>query len=234
MLALAVACNIAYAIDVDPAPSEQFVKDHVAVKTSETMDSDAEGTVTQVTTTDYSYTTITQRTVERKKRDKQGVLRVVGLTRTTDVKDTKGGRSSMVESLVIEGGELVVDRINDCQQTPTGSITTVKGKNQNGELAVKSRRTVSKNDTGLTTTTVETPDRAGTLVMRQIIESQQTLDGSITTVNAIDKQGRMLPTARTTVSTDEDGLKTVMVERADKTGALVLRQMTTESTSPAE
>ena len=234
MLALAVACNIAYAADLDQAAPDNFVKDHIVVKTSERMDSDAEGTVTQVTTTDYSYTTITQRTVERKKRDKEGILRVVGLTRTTDVKDTKGGRSSMVESLVIEGGELVVDRINDCQRTPTGSITTVKGKNQNGELAVKSRRTVSKNDTGLTTTTVETPDRAGTLVMRQIIEAQQTLDGSITTVNAINRKGQMLPASRTSVSTDVNGLRTVMVERADKTGALVLRQMTTESTSPAE
>jgi hypothetical protein len=165
---LAAFCTAGYADGANQDRISKLLHDHIVVKTTEKLDSNEAGDVTQVTTTEYSKTAMSQRVVEQKKRDKEGVLRVTSLTRTTEITDTAGGRSTITEKLVREGGDLVVDQTTDCQQTPARNITTVKRRNKDGNLVPVSRTTVSMDADGIKTVMVERPDKKGVLCVRQI------------------------------------------------------------------
>lgn len=149
-----------------------WVKDYIVVRTSEKVKCDANGNPLSIDTVKKSRVEITQTFTEKKVRNKKGVLVVSSRTRVTIAEDTNEYVSTITEKEIMTGEGMQISSVSKKQKTPTGSIMTVESRNKQGELNITKRVVVSKDLDGITTTTVETPDKKGNLVLRESISSQ--------------------------------------------------------------
>jgi len=152
------------------AEEEDWMKKHAVIKTTETQDHDDNGDVKAVNTIKTTSINITQTCTETKTKDKTGNL--VLTSRVTDTVDTRGGRATIVESLLPGHADLVTTSITTVQKIPNGTITTVQSRGTNGVMQITNRTTVNIHPDGSTTTTVEGLDKRGRLTPKQITTSE--------------------------------------------------------------
>lgn len=144
-----------------------WLKDHIVVQTVEKVKCDVNGEVQTVETVKRSSLLLTQTMSEKKQRQKDGALVTVSRTRTTETTDTDGFKEVVVENEIVNGMGLEISSVVKTEKTATGSITTVQSRSKNGGLVIVKRITVSKDEDGVTTTTVETIDKDGQLVVTE-------------------------------------------------------------------
>jgi len=143
-----------------------WVKKHAIIKTHETQDRDEDGAIKSVTTLKETTIYIKQTSFEVKKRNQFGSLVVA--CRTNDTVDIQGGRATIVETLLPGYSDLVVTSITTVQKTPDGIVTTVQSRDKDGTMIIISRTTLVTKADGSTSTVVETLDKKGRLVPRQV------------------------------------------------------------------
>jgi hypothetical protein len=148
-----------------------WLKGHIVVRTSESVTCDANGEPLTVSTTKRSQITLSQTESEQKKRDKHGKLVTVSRTRTTTTTDTDRQRTTVNERELTPGAGFEVVRITSSVKTATGNVATVKARNKSGELVVVQKTIASKDEEGVTTITVEKPDKHGKLVVKSVSSS---------------------------------------------------------------
>ncbi len=148
-----------------------WLKDHIVVRTSESVTCDANGEPLAVSTTKRSKITLSQTESEQKKRDKHGKLVTVSRSRMTVTTDTDGQRTTVSERELTPGAGFEIVKITSSVKTATGTAATVKGRNKSGELVVIQKTIVSKDEEGVTTVTVEKPDKHGKLAVKTVSSS---------------------------------------------------------------
>ena len=154
------------------ADDNEWITEHFVTKTTETKDHNDEGEIIGIRTVTETRVSVVRNVTETQQRDSEGFLRLVG--RTTVISETSGGRITIVEALVGEDKELAVTAITTYVKTPSKDVTTYDTRNSDGELILSKRVTNSRDPSGSVTTTVETPDKDGQLVVRQTTTYQET------------------------------------------------------------
>gem|GEM_PF-2462442 len=143
-----------------------WLKKHAVVRNHETQDRDDDGNIKAVATVKETTIYIKQINVEIKKRDASGNLVVT--CRTNDTVDIQGGKATIVENLLPGYGDLVVTSITTVQKTPDGTVTTIQSRGKDGNMRIINRTTTVTKSDGTISTVVETPDKAGRLIPRQV------------------------------------------------------------------
>lgn len=144
---------------------DDWLSKHAVIRTTETQDCDDDGSIKAVRTVKTTSINILQTCTEVKRKDETG--RLVLASRTTETIDTFGGKATIVEGLVKGCAGLVVISITSIQRTTEGVITTVQSRNASGAMQIVNRITVATNPDGSITTTVEALDKHGRLVPKQ-------------------------------------------------------------------
>jgi hypothetical protein len=148
-----------------------WIAEHVVLKTTENEISDERGILQSVDKVQTSTVTISQTLSERKQRDKVGNMVVVSRIRTTVTTNTDGNTTTVIEKELLTDAGLVVTMITSTKKTANGSITTVQALNDDGQMEITRRTTISKDEDGMISTTVETLNKDGQLIIRQVTRS---------------------------------------------------------------
>jgi len=148
-----------------------WIAEHVVLKTTENEISDERGILQSVDKVQTSTVTITQTLSERKQRDKTGNMVVVSRIRNTVTTNTDGNTTTVIEKELLTDAGLVVTMITSTKKTVNGSITTVQVLNDDGQMEITRRTTISKDEDGMISTTVETLNKDGQLIIRQVTRS---------------------------------------------------------------
>ena len=148
-----------------------WITKYIAFKTTEKEIHDSKGDIQSVNKIQTGTITITQTISELKQKDKSGSMTTVSKTRTTTTTDTYLCITTVVEKELMTNSGLVRSMVASTKKTPGGHITTVQALNEHGLLETTKRTSVNKDENNITTTTIETVDKDGKLIVRQIIKS---------------------------------------------------------------
>ncbi|OVE76972.1 hypothetical protein BVX97_00110 [bacterium E08(2017)] len=146
-----------------------WIGDHIVVRTEEKATVNDHGRVTQVVTTKRSKVTVSQTMTETLKLNDKGELVLVNRKRTTEAINTDGHKTNISEVETPTDAGLAVQSISTTTKTSNGTISTVQNRNKDGSLVIVRRTTVARDEEGVLTITVETPDKEGKLVVREVI-----------------------------------------------------------------
>lgn len=146
-----------------------WIKDSIVVRTTEKVTCDSEGNVQKAETIKNSKITITQTVKERKEKDQYGRLNVVGCERTTESVDTDGCKTIVVEKAADQNSSFEVTFVNRTKKTPTGYVTTVESIDEFGELRMVKRVIESVDESGVSTTITELPDKNDRMVVTESV-----------------------------------------------------------------
>jgi len=142
-----------------------WLKEHIIVNNTENVKCDANGIPQTINTTKRSSITLSQTVSEQKQRNKNGKLVVVSRTRTTSTTDTNRHKTTITENEFATDTGFKIMSITKTEKTPTGTISTLQSRNKNGELVATRKTTISKNNDGVTTRTIETLNKDGNFVI---------------------------------------------------------------------
>jgi len=148
-----------------------WVADYLVVRTSEKATVNEKGITQTIDKVSKSEITIEQTLSERKKKDKMGNMVLVSRVRTTKFTDINEHKTIIIEKETMAEAGLVITELTNTHKTPNGSVTTIEKLDKNGVLEIIKRTTASKDEEGITTTTLETLNKDRQLVIRQVTKS---------------------------------------------------------------
>jgi len=119
--------------------NEDWFNKHASVKTTESIERDAEGNIRSIKIVKDTTVYIKQISTETQTPDKNGNMNAV--SRTTTSADTLGNGTTIIESPLPGSASLVTTSITTVERAGDQTITTVYARDKTGNMAVVSKTT---------------------------------------------------------------------------------------------